>query len=237
MVRTTIRSPPVRPPARSARISRRPTWSPMAASRTCSTAGAEINGGLAQVPFDGHFAAALLAFNGTASVTQTISTVAGQNYVLSFWADTGLRRAPPPAGGRLERRPEWPCLSLSGNYQEFFLTLTGNGNLEALSLVAPAALGFQTSVQLDDISLQAFLGATPADPECAAARSRSPIRTSTTRTARRSVPEGKRLSPGRSRSIPRSRRAAAARSGGNSRSTGRRSNTWRRARCSSSSTT
>ena len=120
---------------------------------------AEVNGGLAQVPFDGQFAAALLAFNGTASVTQTISTVAGQNYVLSLWADTDQISYPLEVDWN---GAQVAMLAVSGSYQEFFLTLTGNGSPEALSLVAPSALGFQTSVQLDDISLQAFLGPTPA---------------------------------------------------------------------------
>ena len=124
-----------------------------------SAGWSEVNGGLASIPFDGTFSAALLAFNGTASVTQTIPTVAGQSYVLSFWADSS-------SGGLLARcRLEWRpggqrvvVRRLSGIFRH------GERQRQSGSPVAGGARRAGLADQrgsFDDVSLHAVLGPTP----------------------------------------------------------------------------
>ena len=95
------------------------------------------------------------------SYTQTISTVAGQGYLLSFWADA----ISFPSALEVDwNGTQVAAVSLStAGYQEYFVALTGNGNPEDLSFVArslPGLPGPQPGAQIDDVSLQA-IGSTP----------------------------------------------------------------------------
>jgi T1SS-143 domain-containing protein len=113
-------------------------------------------------PHSGADAAAFLETDANAlpSLTQSISTVAGQSYLLTFWALSSAANdsvvidwnGTPVASLALPDQPQF------SNYQEYFVELTGNGSPENLTFTYDGTV--TQEMKLDDVSLRPFPGPT-----------------------------------------------------------------------------
>ena len=91
--------------------------------------------------------------NALPSLTQTVSTVAGQSYLLTFWALSTAANDSVVVdwNGTQVANLALPDEPHSGNYQQFFVDLTGNGGAEALTFTYDGTVNQE--MNLDDVSL------------------------------------------------------------------------------------